>query len=236
MIFNADNFLEALKNIVVGKSVGVGSGAIPADGGFNQDAPIALGDLTLGSTTVSNTDAAGLRILQTSVSSTNGSTNSFGTFGFTIPRDYDQNTDKLIIRVAAASNGNTDTPTITATTSTLLYAGTMKSDGVTLNTSSTLVAGSTVGGSTVTAITNGVVTTSSTLSNVPAIYEFPMSGLGLIRDTSLVVTLTTGLHNTDKVNLYAIQIVYASCIVGFAEAMNTAGKAVGYDAFRQPIR
>lgn len=235
MLFNKENFLEFIKDIVVGKSAGVGAGASPADGGYNQDVGVSLGDLALGSTSVLTTDSSGLRMISTGVSSTQGST-SFGTFNWIVPRDYDQNTDKLLVRVVAAMSGNTDTPTITVTSSTILPAGTMKSDAITLNTAATLTAGSTVNGSTVTAITNGVITASSTLSSTHALYEFPMNGLGLCRDTEVVFKITTGVHNTDKAELYAVELVYASCLVGFMESVSLAGKAIGYDAFLQPIR
>jgi len=236
MLFNKENFLEFVKDIVVGKSVGVGAGATPADGGFNQDVAVSLGDLALGSTSVLTTDANGLRMISTGVSSTQGSTNTFGTFNWIVPRDYDVNTDKFLVRAVAAMSGNTDTPVITAVSSTILAAGTMQSDGATLNSTATLIAGSTVNGSTVTALSNGVVTVSSTLSSTHAIYEFPMNGLGLFRDTEVVLKLTTGVHNTDKAELYGVEIVYASCLVGFQEAFTTAGKAVGYDAFRTQVR
>lgn len=235
MIFNAENFLYAIKNLVVGRGVGVGNGSVPADGGFKQDVGVSLGDLALGSTSVLTTDANGLRMISTGVSSTQGSTNTFGTFNWVVPRDYDQNTDFFLIRAVLAMSGNTDTPTVTAVSSTLLPAGTMSSSD-SLNTTATLTAGSTVNGSTVTAITAGVVTVSSTMSSTQSIFEFPMSGLGLIRDTEVVVKLSTGVHNTDKAELYALEIVYASALVGFKESVNTAGKAIGYDAFLQPIR
>lgn len=237
MLFNKENFLAFIKDIVVGTGTGkTSTGAIPADGGYNQDYGVSLGDLALGSTSVLTVDGSGLRMISTGVSSTQGSTNTFGTFNWIVPRDYDVNTDKFLLRVVAAMSGNTDTPVITAASSTILPAGTMQADGATLNTTATLVAGVTVNGSTVTSIANGVVTTSGNLSSTHAIYEFPMNGLGLVRDTEVVIKLTTGVHNTDKAELYAIEVVYASCLVGFQEAFNTSGKAVGYDAFRQEIR
>lgn len=213
MLFNKDNFLEFVKDIVVGtnkpKTTG---GATPADGGFNQDAAVSVGDLApaTASTTVT-TDAAGLRAIK----SLHGQT-TIGTFGFLVPRDYDQNTDKLIVRLVMAMSGNTDTPVVSVTSSTQ---------------SPTSASSSTYG-----AIAAGTVGSTSALSSTITVYEVDMSNQSLVRDEIVALKLTAGAHTTDDLFIYAIELVYASCLVAFQEAFNGAGTKVGYDALGNPLR
>ena len=243
---NSDNFLEFMRTIVTGGgklSVTPFGTTTPqlstleaTDGGINEDVTLSLGDANLGSTTVSSTDSQGLRILITSVSSTNGSTNSFGTFGWVVPRDYDVTADKCIIRVVAAMNGGTDTPTISVASSTLLPLGTLTSSGL-LNSTVSLTNGKTVVGSTVTALSP--LTISSTLSSTQAVFEFDLSGLGLIRDTFVSLQITTGNHNTNKAILYSVNLVYAWTIVAFTDSyLNGTDPAdlAGTDAFGRILR
>lgn len=221
MNFNPDNFLSHVKNLVVGSNKAAKTNGVQgSDGGFNQDVNLGLNSALLGSTTVLTKDGSGVPILQTGVSSTQGSTNSFGVFTFITPRDYDANTDKLIVRVTADSNGTTDAPVLIIASSTIALTST---------------------GSTYGAIANGLSSTTVAVTNTPTIYEVDFSGLGLVRDT--IVTLSvgtpvgaTGLHNTDKMNLYSAEVVYASCLVAFQEAFNTAGKSIGYDVNGNPLR
>jgi hypothetical protein len=246
MRFTPDNFLYLLRQVVTGGGklsvtpFGTNTpqaSALPAaDSGINEDVVLSLGDATLGSTTAFVTDSQGLRALQTNVSSTQGSTNTTGTFSFIVPRDYDVTADKLLVRVQASMTGNTDTPTISIASSTLLPAGTMNADGRTLNLTATLVNGKSVNGTTVTQLSP--LTISSTLSSTQSIYEFDLSGLGLIRDTVVSLKLTTSNHNTDKVNVYGVSIVYAWTIVAFNDAAlgNDPSDLVGSDAFGNPLR
>lgn len=220
MRMNPDNFLYAIKQLVVGSSRKNADGSSAADGGFNQDYNLGLNGATLGSTTIMAVDGSGVPILSNPVSSTNGSTNTFGTWSFLVPRDYDENTDKLIVRATADSNGATDTPVLTIASSTMALTST---------------------GSTYAGIVNGLSSTFGAMTNTPTIYEADFSGLKLVRDTIVTIKIgtpidATGRHNTDKINLYNAEVVYASSLVAFNDEVITGGKAVGYDVLGNPLR
>lgn len=195
MKFSLNNFLYALKQIVTGSNA-VNAGGLPGvDGGYNEDVTLDLLDVTLGSgttaVTVSNTQAL-----------SNAATNtSFGNISYLIPRDYDEASDKLLVRLIARTAGTTDFPTLTVASSTSVLGGTVG------------VAG--------TSKTSAVVTSST------AVYEFNLSGQGLKRDTNLALLMTMGAHTTDAIQLFAVQIVYASTIVSFID---------GNDAVGNPLR
>lgn len=218
MRFTPDNFLRLVKDVVTGTNSPVSNGSQGvqgADGGFNLDVRLDLGDMALGSTSIITVDGNGTPVLQTGVSSTQGSTNTFGTISFQVPRDYDQNSDHLILRLVADSNGTTDTPTITVAASTVSLTST---------------------GSTYAAPVAATSSTTAALNNTPTIYEIDLSGNKLVRDTLVTAKITTSNHNTDKANLYAMELVYASCLIAFVDEMTTAGKAVGYDVLGNPLR
>ena len=218
MRFTPDNFLRLVKDVVTGTNSPVSNGSQGvqgADGGFNLDVRLDLGDMALGSTSIITVDGNGTPVLQTGVSSTQGSTNTFGTISFQVPRDYDQNSDHLILRLVADSNGTTDTPTITVAASTVSLTST---------------------GSTYAAPVAATSSTTAAMTNTPTIYEIDLSGNKLVRDTLVTAKITTSNHNTDKANLYAMELVYASCLIAFVDEMTTAGKAVGYDVLGNPLR
>lgn len=212
MLMTPETFLSHIKNLVVGSNKAAKTnGAQGSDGGFNQDYSIALSDVVpaTASTTLV-TDAAGLHALKSLHSQT-----TIGTAGFVVPRDYDQNTDKFILRITAAMGGTTDTPVVSVTSSTQAVGANQSTYG---------------------AIAAGTIGSTSALNNVISIYEVDLSNQGLVRDTIVALKLTAGAHTTDDLFIYNLEIVYASCLVGFQEAFNTAGKSVGYDAVGNPIR
>lgn len=212
MNFASHNFLYAVKQLVVGSSKKNSDGSSAADGGYNTDFALALGDVSpaTGSTTLV-TDAAGLHVLKTVHSQT-----SIGTAGFIIPRDYDQNTDKLILRVTAAMSGGTDTPVLAVTSST---------QAVVTST-----------GSTYGALAAGTIASTAALSTTISIYELDLSNQSLVRDTIVSLVLTSGAHTTNDVLIYALEIVYASCLVAFSDSSNMGGTKIGYDALGNPLR
>lgn len=247
MKFTPNNFLQNIRNIVTGGGFlsvtpfGTSTpqlSSLPAnDSGFNQDYALSLGDAALATSTVLVTDSAGFRALSTAASH-----NTVATWEFIVPRDYDQQSDKFLVRIAASMNGNTDSPTLTLIASTLLPAGVLNY-GVnppTLNSTITVVAGSTVIGSTATAYnsTTGVFTYGSTLSSTQQVFEFPMTGMGLFRDKQVALVLSTGAHTTNAVQVYAVEVVYNSCLVAFIDSslgLSPADEA-GFDVFNQPLR
>jgi hypothetical protein len=212
MRMNPDNFLYAIKQLVVGSNKGPSStGSQPADGGYNQDFAIGLGAVTpaTGSTTLT-LDGSNVQSLKTIISQT-----AIGTVSFVVPRDYDQNTDKLLLRVTAASAGATDTPVIAVASSTLTPTST---------------------GSTYGALTAGTIASTAALSSAIRIYELDLSNQSLVRDTIVSLKLTCGAHATDAVNIYSLELVYASCLVAFTDEFVTGGVAVGFDFRGNPIR
>ena len=143
------------------------------------------------------TTASGIPIISSAASSTNL---TVGTISFPIPRDYDQAVDKLIFRVFADSAGTTDTPVLTGSTNFI---------GL---------------GSTATAGSSAV---SAAITNLPQVYEFNVSGQHFVRDEVVSFTLTSAVHNTDAVQVYAIEAVYASDLVAFLDST---------DALNVPLR
>lgn len=206
MRFSCDNFLYALKQIVTGGGKLSNSTLQAPDGGFNKDEQLDVTDAVLGTGTT-----AGL--VSNMVALTNAaSSTTVGTWQYQIPRDYDQTTDKLIVRVIADSAGTTDTPKLTVTPHTLSLGGTS------------------------VAITG--IQTSSGVSNKPAVFEFDFSGNGLSRDELIAFTLTTAAHTTDAVQVYGFQVVYASCLVAYTDATlgNDPADLAGLDALGNPLR
>jgi len=205
MRFSCDNFLYALKQIVTGGGKLSNSTLQAPDGGYNKDEQLDVTDAVLGTGTTTGL-VSNMVALTTAASST-----TVGTWQYQIPRDYDQTTDKLIVRITADSAGTTDTPTLTLTPHTLLPGGTS------------------------VAVTGKV---SAAVTNKPAVYEFDFSGNGLVRDQFIAFTLTTGAHTTDAVQTYGVQVVYASCLVAYTDATlgNDPADLAGLDALGNPLR
>lgn len=209
MRFTPDNFLYALRQIVTGGGK-LSNSTLPApDGGFNQDVNVGLnsGPLASGATLTTSNNVP---IISSAASSTALLIN---TNSFIVPRDYDQTTDKVIVRIFAKSAGTTDTPTLTVASSTTVLAGTVG------------VAAKSI--------------TGAAISNKVAVYEYDLSGLGLVRDEILSFTLTSAVHNTDAVQVFAIELVYASTLVAFTDGNLTGGDPTdlaGLDALGNPLR
>lgn len=192
MKLSLNNFLIGIKQIVTGSNRPALVGGVPgADGGFNLDVTYDLGDVVLGSGTTFTT-TSNVPLLSNAASNT-----SIGTITQLIPRDYDEASDKFLVRVIAKSAGGTNSPTITIASSTTVLGGTV---GV---TGSTVVSGA----------------TSSTLTA----YEFDLSGQGLVRDAILSATITIGAHTTDAFQVFAIEIVYSSCVVSYKDTTDALG-------------
>lgn len=192
MKFALNNFLFALKNIVTGSNKPAATGGVPGvDGGFNLDVTLDLGDVVLGSGTTYTT-TSNVPLLSNAASNT-----SIGTFSQAIPRDYDEASDKFLVRIIAKSAGATNSPTITVASSTTILGGTV---GV-------------AGTSVVSAATTSLL----------AVYEFDLSGQGLLRDTILSGTITIGAHTTDAFQVFAIEFVYSSCVVSYKDTTDALG-------------
>jgi hypothetical protein len=191
MKFSPNNFLTELKNIVPGGLRQNPTAPLPGDGGFNQDYNLGLnGGVFSGSAALSTVN--NVPIITSAASQT-----TVATYGFLVPRDYDENSDQIRVRILARMGGATNTPTLTVASSTTLLGGTVG------------VAGTSV--------------TSAALSNVEAAYEFDLSGQGLTRDEILSFVITAGAHTTDALQIFAIEIVYASCIVSWKDGLDALG-------------
>lgn len=193
MKFSLNNFLYAIKQIVTGGGFAVNSGntLTSADGGFNQDYNLGLNSGVPASSTVTYTTSSNVPVLQAAAATT-----TVGTFGFLVPRDYDQATDKLIVRILAKMAGATDAPTLTV-------APKVNPLGVAQTTPASVV--------------------SAALSTTERAFEFNLSGNGLARDAIVSFTLTAGAHTTDALLIYAIEVVYASCIVSYIDDVDALG-------------
>ncbi len=115
---------------------------------------------------------------------------ALGSLTFKIPRDYDQTQDELAIRLLANSAGDTNTPTIDAS----LYR---KREGVALTADlDPTISGAT---NTNTALADWV--------------EVNCDALSLQPGDAVTVQLTTSAHNSDALNVYAIEVIYRSDLV-----------------------
>lgn len=165
------------------------------------------------------TDAGKIPTLVTA----SGSSPTIGTFSFPITRDYDETSDHLFLRIfinlanADAAITLTGTPTVQSPT------------GV----DTTFAA--------VTA-TLPFSTVAQNLSTTEQVLEINLSGLGLVRDDVVAVTLALVGTTTGNTNIFAIEYLIDSCIVSFNETTNTDDTSdpnsggVGLVGFGNPLR
>ena len=199
MKYGPYNFLFGIKNLVPGSDTPVATGgAVPADGGFLLDVSMDLNDGVFAGSTITYTTASTVPIISAAAATT-----LITTYGWQVPRDYDETTDYVVVRVLARDAGTTNTPTLTVASSTTI----MNSTGI-------LAAGVAIGATGFTAPVSAAL--SSTLTE----YEFPLSGQGLVRDSILSFTITASAHTTDAVQIFAVDLVYASCLVSWRDAVD----------------
>lgn len=152
--------------------------------------------------------AAKLEELRSKVSGTADETNAsvlkveeavdtIGTIAWTVPRDYDEATDQLTVRVLASQL-------------------TVSTDNDVQLDSSTYVktAGSALGADVSPAAPSTV------LSTTEQWIEFDLGGLGLSRDDVVNFVLKTDGHNDtdgEEVLIHDLEFVYRSCLVSYAE-------------------
>lgn len=195
MHFSPNNFLYLVKQLVTGGLKPDATGPLPADGGFYLDYQVALGS------GINSTGATIISVNNVPILSSAASNTLITDIGFLVPRDYDEASDQIKVRLLARSGGTTNTPTLTVA-------------------SSTTQLGSTVG-------VAGTSVVSAAITAVEAAYEFDLSGQGLTRDSILNFTVTASAHTTDTVQIFGIEVVYASCLVSWKD---------GFDALGNPLR
>ena len=117
-----------------------------------------------------------------------------GSLTFQIPRDYDESVDKLDIRFLANSAGDTDTPTIDCA----MYR---KRAGAALS-------------SDIDPTISGAVNTNTGLADWVQVRSH---GDGWQAGDAVTCIFTTSAHTTDALNIYGLEVVYASDLVFFEE-------------------
>lgn len=172
MQFSQNNFFLALRNVILG------GGKNSAGEAFND-----AGILVEGSTLGPSGSAAG----ETDI----------GTFTFMVPRDYDERTDDLSLRVAGRMDGATDSPALSITV-TRVRAG--EADSILANAVSVL-----------------------TLDDTFSLDDLSLSENELRRDDSLQIAVSAAAHTTDAIEALSVVPVYRSTIVSFDET-NSAGE------------
>lgn len=198
MKFSPNNYLYMVKQLVTGSDVPVlTGGSVPADGGYLVDQPFMLNNGVLAASTITYTTASTVPLISAAAATTN-----IGVWSMQIPRDYDQTSDKFIVRILARSAGATNTPTLTVASSTTI-----------MNSTGAIASGVAIGAP-------GTSVTSAALSTTLTEYEFDLSGQGLTRDSILSFNLAASAHTTDAVQVFAIAAVYASCQVSWLDAVD----------------
>jgi hypothetical protein len=135
------------------------------------------------------------------------SNTSIGSITFVVPRDYDEATDTLDIKLGVAMSGSTDTPSLSA-------AAFRKRPGSNIATIGASIAGKDI-----------TQTSTLNLSTTEQLVYFRLSQAGLRRDDQVTVALTSGAHTTDSINVYFIEPFYRSTLVSYAETDDSRGRA-----------
>ncbi len=164
----------------------------------NTDLQTALNNLS-GFSTTSETNSVALKIPA-------GTTN-WGQILFTIPRDYDEATDRLVLRLFAAQLS-----IATDTNDSLQVTSYIKLIGKALGSNNGTVKG-----------TAPFSTTTLVLSTTEQVVEFNLSGYGLKRDAVITVDLATNGNNVtagNEIIVYGGGWSYDSCLVSYNETDN----------------
>lgn len=120
------------------------------------------------------------------------STTAAGSFSFQVPEDYDEQSDYFKLVVLAASQGATNSPTLTATA----YR---KRAGAALTAALTVVVSAAVAGS-------------ASPTTVAAEYTVGLSANTLLAGDVITINLVTAAHTTDAVHVYGVRVEYKSTI------------------------
>ena len=186
MNFGPDNFLTHVKETVMGG--GRDSAGNPKlDSGFMVDhRNDLLGSSVLATSVTRVTDSDGFPALSAAALIT-----AVANVGFTVPRDYDEETDTLVLRIVAKMAGATDTPTLTI-------------DGEKRTLAAAPVAITPVSGSPTAA-----------LSTTAQAFELIYRGQGLVRGQDVQFTITSAAHGTDALQVQHIGVSYRSTLVSY---------------------
>ena len=178
MSFNEQNFLTRLDSLITGD-------------GFRQVQEVKMSEWkTAAGLTLTASTAPTMAALETSFYGVQSasSTTDLGSLAFTVPEDYDSDSDELRLRFLCNSAGTTDEPILTAT----LYT---KREGVALATKT---------GVDSAAVSKTSATTGATWT------EIDLDGLSLLPGDAVFAVLTIGAHTTDAINFYGVELIYRS--------------------------
>ena len=182
MRMSLNNYLYALKHIVTGEG--------DTDGGVLKDVPIDLGSVELSSNVALAADETNGRVIK--VTNTN---DSILHLVRPVPRDYDEATDLLKVRVLASQDTVSTDDDVELDSE--LY---VKTAGSALSSDKDPAAPGTV------------------LSTTEQWIEFDLSGNGLTRDDVAIFELITNGNNDtsgEEVLIHAIELVYRSTVVSY---------------------
>lgn len=206
MKLSTNNFLSSVKSLITGG--GVNSAGQPFnDAGFLVDRPVPLGALDLNTSINYDGSEAGAAVATLSgayltadetnarVVKVDDATDSIGHLTVPVPRDYDEETDTLKVRVLASQ--------LTQSTD----------DDVELDSEVYVKTAGSALGADLNPDAPGTV-----LSTTEQWIEFDLSRNSLSRDDVVNFELiTNGLNDTDgeEVLIHAVELVYRTCLVSY---------------------
>ncbi len=120
---------------------------------------------------------------------------ALGTLAFQIPRDYDETVDKLDIRFLANSAGDTDTPTIDASMYRKRAEAALSADI----------------DPTISAVVNNNTAKADWV-------EVRSHDDGWKAGDAVTIILASSAHTTDALNVYGLEVVYASDLAYFEDS------------------
>lgn len=194
MNYGPSNFLAFVKQLVTGGGRMLDGVTAREDSGFLKDVNDLLGDGILPASVTYIADTNGYPVLNAAASIT-----AVTTVPIMIPRDYDEATDSFNFYIVAHMAGATDTPTIT-----------IDPDSQVIGSASVQMA-----------VPTGGSLTTAALSTTATKYSIDLRGNGLKRDQLVKVTITSGAHTTDALQVLAIGYDYRSTLVSYHESSGT---------------
>ena len=216
MRFTPDNFLYMIKQLVTGANADPleNSGtAQAADGGIWKDQINSLADVVnLGAGTTLTTAETGMSVLHTAAAG-----QTVGHISFIVPRDYDEASDRLLIRLLVQGSGGDPTTGITGTPYVKLL-GTAAVAGTVVNA------------------TAPFSTTTQLLTATEQVFEIVYQGLGLKRDTVIDTTVAYSAALAGTANIYGIEYSFYSTIVSYNEDDATDAPGGTLPGFGNPLR
>jgi hypothetical protein len=228
MRFTPDNFLYMIKQLVTGANadpIEDSGTAQAADGGIWRDNVGSLGDIVnLGAHTTTSTFSTAANDPANTISVlTTAATFAAATIGhlsFFVPRDYDEASDRLVLRLNIQSTSASDVTQGVIGTPTVKPIG---AAGVT--------------GTPVTATLPFSITTYTVNGLTSNIAEIVFQGLGLKRDTIIDTMLAySGGAPVGNLQLYGYEFSYYSTIVSYNEDDSTDAPGGTLPGFGNPLR